>query len=125
MLDFYMHANTCPTEDAQKVSLVERTSRNQRMNSAIGRKRTFRFALHLSALGDKADMAFCENPLSRSLLGVNPTCLFALHMSAFDPKLTSAPLVPTAIYPPGHVRGPAAARARFRRELVADKLPQH
>ena len=42
----------------------------------------------MSAFGGKADMAFCENPLSRSLLGVKRTCLFALQMSAYDPKRT-------------------------------------
>ena len=48
-------------------------------------------ALHMSAFGGKADMAVCENPLLRSLLGVKRTCRFALQMSAFDPKRTSAP----------------------------------
>src|SRR5262245_10280718 len=43
----------------------------------------------MSAFGGKADMTFCGNPLSRSLLGVKRTCLFALHMSANDPKRTS------------------------------------
>jgi hypothetical protein len=33
-------------------------------------------------------MTFCENPLSRSLLGAKRTCPFALHMSASDPKRT-------------------------------------
>jgi hypothetical protein len=32
--------------------------------------------------------AFCENPLSWSLLGAKRTCPFALHMSANDPKRT-------------------------------------
>jgi hypothetical protein len=41
-----------------------------------------------SAFRAKADMAFCGNPLLRSLLGVKRTCRFALHMSAFDPKRT-------------------------------------
>jgi hypothetical protein len=36
----------------------------------------------------KADMTFCGNPLSRSLLGVKRTWLVAAHMSAFDPKRT-------------------------------------
>jgi hypothetical protein len=58
--------------------------------SAIGPKRTFLFASHMSAFGGKADMTVCESPLSRSLLGVERTCLLALHMSAFDPKRTSA-----------------------------------
>ena len=43
----------------------------------------------MSAIGGKADMTFCENPLSRSLLGVKRTCPFPLHMSASDPKRTS------------------------------------
>ena len=34
-------------------------------------------------------MTFCENPLSRSLLGVKRTWPFAAHMSAYDPKRTS------------------------------------
>ena len=40
--------------------------------SAIGTKRTWGSALHMSAFGGKADMTFCS-----------------LHMSAFDPKRTS------------------------------------
>src|SRR5262245_4600537 len=43
----------------------------------------------MSAFGGKADMTFCENPLSRSLLGVKRTSLFAPHMSAYGPKRTS------------------------------------
>jgi hypothetical protein len=46
----------------------------------------------MSAFGGKADMAFCEISLSRSLLGVKRTLSIALHMSAFDPKRTSFPL---------------------------------
>jgi hypothetical protein len=38
-------------------------------------------------------MTFCENPLSRSLLGAKRTCPFALHMSANDPKRTFLPQV--------------------------------
>jgi len=60
--------------------------------SAIGPKRTFLFAPHMSAFGAKADMTLCGNPLSRSLLGVKRTSLFAAHMSAFDPNRTSVPL---------------------------------
>ena len=44
-------------------------------------------------------MAFCRNPLLRSLLGVKRTCLFALHMSAFDPKRTY-PTIPASFNPP-------------------------
>ena len=44
----------------------------------------------MSAFGGKADMAFCRNPLSRSLVRVKQTSAVALHMSAFDPKRTSA-----------------------------------
>ena len=40
----------------------------------------------MSAFGGKADMTFCGNLLSRSLLGVKRTCLLALQMSAYDPK---------------------------------------
>src|SRR5262249_18366167 len=36
----------------------------------------------------KADMTFCGNPLSRSLLGVKRTWPVAVHMSAYDPKRT-------------------------------------
>ena len=57
--------------------------------SAIGPKRTFGFASHMSAFGGEADMTGCRSPLSRSLLGVKRTCLVALHESAFDPKRTS------------------------------------
>jgi hypothetical protein len=42
----------------------------------------------MSAFGGKADMALCENPLSRSLLWVKRTWPIAVHMSAFDPKQT-------------------------------------
>src|SRR4029453_10059828 len=42
----------------------------------------------MSAFGGKADMTFCGNSLSRSLLGAKRTCPFALHMSAYDPKRT-------------------------------------
>ena len=42
----------------------------------------------MSAIGGKADMALCVNPLLRSLLGAKRTCLFALQMSAIDPKRT-------------------------------------
>ena len=56
--------------------------------SAFGPKRTSLVAPHMSAFGGKADMAFCEISLSRSLLGVKRTWLFAARMSAFDPKPT-------------------------------------
>jgi hypothetical protein len=56
--------------------------------SAIGPKRTWPSALHMSAIGGKADMAVCGKSLSRSLLGVKRTWVCALHMSAFDPKRT-------------------------------------
>ena len=62
--------------------------------SAFGPKRTSS-APHMSAFGGKADMTFCENPLSRSLLGVKRTWLIAAHMSAFDPKRTSTSLYRT------------------------------
>ena len=41
--------------------------------SAIGPKQTSATAPHMSALGGKADMAFCGNSLSRLLLGVKQT----------------------------------------------------
>ena len=56
--------------------------------SAIGPKQTWAVAPHMSALGGKADTAFRESPLSRSLLGARRTSLVALHMSASDPKRT-------------------------------------
>src|SRR6185437_8002456 len=59
-----------------------------RLMSAFGPKRTSLVAPHMSAFGGKADMIFCEGPLSRSLLGAKRTSLFALHMSAFDLKRT-------------------------------------
>jgi hypothetical protein len=46
------------------------------------------FAPQVSALRVKADMAFCENPLSRALLGAKRTSLFAAHMSPSDSKQT-------------------------------------
>jgi hypothetical protein len=67
--------------------------------SAIGPGPTFRFALHLSAFGGKADMTVRRSPLS--LLGVKRTCRFALHMSAFDPKRTFGRLA--SISSSGHV----------------------
>ena len=42
----------------------------------------------MSAFGGKADMAFCRNSLSRSLLRVKRTSAVALQMSANDPKRT-------------------------------------
>ena len=44
----------------------------------------------MSALGGKADMTSCGNPLSRSLLGVERTWPIATHISASDPKPTRA-----------------------------------
>ena len=55
--------------------------------SAIGTKRTCQVAPHMSAIGSKADMAFSENPRSRSLFEVERTSLIAAHMSAHDPKM--------------------------------------
>src|SRR5262245_34066843 len=60
--------------------------------SAFGPKQTSLVAPHMSAIGCKADMAFCGNSLLRSLLGAKRTCHFALHMSAYDPKRTLARL---------------------------------
>ena len=48
----------------------------------------------MSAFGGKADMTLCDDPLSRSLLGVKWTSLFATQMSASDPKRTSTPSRP-------------------------------
>src|SRR5262245_55553413 len=47
----------------------------------------------MSAFEGKADMAFRESPLSRSLLGVRRTCRFAAQLAAFDPTLTLAVLI--------------------------------
>ena len=58
--------------------------------SAFGPKRTWAIALHMSAFGGKADMAFPGITLSRSLLGVKRTWAVAAHMSAYDPKRTLA-----------------------------------
>src|SRR5262245_9150504 len=44
-------------------------SPNDRLMSTIGPKQTSPSALHMSAYGGKADMAFRGNPLSRSLFG--------------------------------------------------------
>ena len=62
--------------------------------SAIGPKRTSLVAPHMSAFGGKADMAFCGNPLSGSLLGVKRTWHIASHMSVFDPKRTETGIGP-------------------------------
>ena len=56
--------------------------------SAFGPKQTLRLALHMSAIGGKADMTLVGIPLLRSLLGVKRTWRVALHMSAYDPKRT-------------------------------------
>src|SRR5262245_40927331 len=56
--------------------------------SAIGPKRTWLSAPHMSAFGGKADMTVCGCLLSRSLLGLKRTWALALHTSAFDPKRT-------------------------------------
>jgi hypothetical protein len=57
--------------------------------SAIGPKRTWASALHMSAFGGKADMTSCGYPLSPSQLGVKRTWVGAPQMSAYDPKRTS------------------------------------
>jgi hypothetical protein len=59
--------------------------------SACGPKQTSGSALHMSAFGAKADMAFCGISLSRSLLGVKRTWPITVQMSAYDPKRTSDP----------------------------------
>src|SRR5262249_26054092 len=62
----------------------------RRRMSAFGPQRTSASALHMSAIGSKADMTGCRCPLSWSLLGVKRTWPIAAHMSAFDPKRTWA-----------------------------------
>jgi hypothetical protein len=52
--------------------------------SAFGPKRTCASAPHMSALGVKADMTLCGNPLSR---GVKRTCSFKAATRICDPKL--------------------------------------
>ena len=64
--------------------LIKRTI----LMSAIGPKRTFLVAPHMSAFGGKADMGYCGSPLSRSLLGVKRTWPIAMQMSAHEPKRT-------------------------------------
>jgi hypothetical protein len=83
--------------------------------SAYGPKRTSLVAPHMSAFGGKADMAYCGNTLSRSLLGVKRTCRFALHMSAFDPKRTS-----------NLIRGPKPDSRRVSRccRALCGRVPQ-
>ena len=49
----------------------------------------------MSAFRGKADMTFCGDPLSRSLLRVKRTWAVALQMSAFDPKRTLAVFMAT------------------------------
>ena len=46
--------------------------------SASGPKQTWPIALHMSAIGGKADMTVCGNPLLRSLLGVKRTLMHGL-----------------------------------------------
>jgi hypothetical protein len=48
--------------------------------SAIGPKQTWRIALHMSAIGGKADMTFCRNPLSRSLFGKADIAFCGAHV---------------------------------------------
>src|SRR5262245_46228086 len=67
--------------------------------SAIGPWPAFRFAVHLSALGGKADMNPCRCPLSRAMLRVKLTCVAAPHESAFDPKLTRCALSHRLLHP--------------------------
>ena len=58
--------------------------------SAIGTKRTWLVALHMSAFGGKADMAFCGKSAFAVAFGCKADMpCFALQMSAFDPKRTS------------------------------------
>ena len=50
---------------AQRNAALARSSSSIGLISAIGTKRTYRVALHMSAFGGKADMTFlrCERPL--------------------------------------------------------------
>jgi hypothetical protein len=59
--------------------------------SAFGPKQTWPRALHMPAIGGKADITIAACLLLRSLLGVKRTWPFALHMSAYDPKRTWNP----------------------------------
>src|SRR6476620_2779779 len=54
-------------------------------------------ASHMSAFGGKADMALCENPLSRSLFGAKRTYPFALHMRG-KTAVSLSQIQPTPLY---------------------------
>ena len=56
---------------------------------AIGPKRTFHYVAFDVAFGGKADMTVCENPLSRSLLGIKQTWRIAVRMSAYGVRSRS------------------------------------
>src|SRR5215475_9154332 len=85
--------------------------------SAIGPKQTSPSALHMSAFGAKADMAFCGISLSRSLLGVKRTWAVAPHMSDYDPKQTSP--APSRIHVRvDTIRCPASGAAMRRRDFI-------
>ncbi len=84
-------ANTATGQGSSPKRLArQRVKRGRAAMSACGTKQTWGVALHMSAFGGKADMAFCGNPLSRSLLRVKRTSAVAPHMSACDPKRTWA-----------------------------------
>src|SRR5262245_49878932 len=57
--------------------------------SAFGPKRTFHYVAFDVAFGGKADMTVCENPLSRSLLGIKQTWRIAVRMSAYGVRSRS------------------------------------
>jgi hypothetical protein len=66
-----MHVIEAATETAS--GTIVSTTKVRNLMSAIGPKWTWASALHMSAFGAKADMAFCGISLSRSLLGVKRT----------------------------------------------------
>jgi hypothetical protein len=80
----------------------------------------------MSAFGGKADMTLCENPLSRSLLGVKRTWVGAPHMSAFDPKRDIRPVaqrpVPELPPDPSDASGILSSRSLLTIKLEPRRL---
>ena len=86
--------------------------------SLLAPQQTLICAAPMSAYGGKADMAFCGNPLSQSLLRVKRTSAVGLHMSASDPKRTSHRALPKSRFE--WLRCPCKMGTRMRRrEFIA------
>jgi hypothetical protein len=79
--------------------------------SAFGPKRTWPRALHMSALGGKADMTFRGSPLLRSLFGVKRTCRFATLAHSLGTIITGLALP---------FSGPLAELTTCRSKTVTD-----